>query len=114
MLCCVQESVVERDQDFWISVCCEFEVKEQLTSLIRVLQYLMTLPQDSEEGERASSEVQPSSILIPNHLYMDSFLYRFILIAFISVGHISWKSAQIFWLKVLYVNLLHIDFVQIF
>lgn len=60
---------MERDQDFWISVCCEFEVKEQLTSLIRVLQYLMTLPQDSEEGERASSEVQPSSILIPNHLY---------------------------------------------
>ncbi|KAI7796665.1 HEAT repeat-containing protein 1 [Triplophysa rosa] len=44
-----KESVVERDQDFWISVCCEFEVKEQLASLIRVLQYLMTLPQDSEE-----------------------------------------------------------------
>lgn len=44
-----KESVMERDQDFWISVCCEFEVKEQLTSLIRVLQYLMILPQDSEE-----------------------------------------------------------------
>ncbi|XP_051959284.1 HEAT repeat-containing protein 1 [Xyrauchen texanus] len=44
-----KESVVERDQDFWISVCCEFEVKEQLTSLIKIIQYLMTVPQDSEE-----------------------------------------------------------------
>ncbi|KAL1264047.1 hypothetical protein QQF64_004402 [Cirrhinus molitorella] len=45
-----KEAVVERDQDFWISVCCEFEVKEQLTSIIRILQYLMTLPQDKEEA----------------------------------------------------------------
>lgn len=45
-----KEAVVERDQDFWILVCCEFEVKEQLTSLIKILQYLMTLPQDREEA----------------------------------------------------------------
>ncbi|XP_067286406.1 HEAT repeat-containing protein 1 [Pseudorasbora parva] len=45
-----KESVVERDQEFWISVCCEFEVNEQLTSLIRILQYLMTLPQDTEDA----------------------------------------------------------------
>uniref|UniRef100_A0A671PAI0 HEAT repeat-containing protein 1 n=1 Tax=Sinocyclocheilus anshuiensis TaxID=1608454 RepID=A0A671PAI0_9TELE len=45
-----KEAVVERDQDFWTSVCCEFEVKEQLTSIIRILQYLMTLPQDKEEA----------------------------------------------------------------
>uniref|UniRef100_A0A673MUD9 HEAT repeat-containing protein 1 n=1 Tax=Sinocyclocheilus rhinocerous TaxID=307959 RepID=A0A673MUD9_9TELE len=44
-----KEAVVERDQEFWISVCCEFEIKEQLTSMIRILQYLMTLPQDREE-----------------------------------------------------------------
>uniref|UniRef100_A0A671PYX9 HEAT repeat-containing protein 1 n=1 Tax=Sinocyclocheilus anshuiensis TaxID=1608454 RepID=A0A671PYX9_9TELE len=46
-----KEAVVERDQEFWISVCCEFEIKEQLTSMIRILQYLMTLPQDREEGK---------------------------------------------------------------
>ncbi|XP_016409958.1 HEAT repeat-containing protein 1 isoform X2 [Sinocyclocheilus rhinocerous] len=45
-----KEAVVERDQEFWISVCCEFEIKEQLTSMIRILQYLMTLPQDREEA----------------------------------------------------------------
>lgn len=47
-----KESVVERDQDFWISVCCEFEVKEQLTSIIKVMQFLMTLPQDNEAPEK--------------------------------------------------------------
>ncbi|XP_043109963.1 HEAT repeat-containing protein 1 isoform X3 [Puntigrus tetrazona] len=45
-----KEAVVERDQEFWISVCCDFEVKEQLTSMIRILQFLMTLPQDKEDA----------------------------------------------------------------
>uniref|UniRef100_A0A671P7E6 HEAT repeat-containing protein 1 n=1 Tax=Sinocyclocheilus anshuiensis TaxID=1608454 RepID=A0A671P7E6_9TELE len=52
-----KEAVVERDQDFWTSVCCEFEVKEQLTSIIRILQYLMTLPQDKEEGKNFSDVI---------------------------------------------------------
>uniref|UniRef100_A0A8C2IB72 HEAT repeat-containing protein 1 n=1 Tax=Cyprinus carpio TaxID=7962 RepID=A0A8C2IB72_CYPCA len=49
-----KEAVVERDQEFWISVCCEFEVKEQLSSMIRILQYLMTLPQDKEERKNCA------------------------------------------------------------
>jgi len=53
----VQESIVETDQDFWISVFCEFEIKEQLTSLIRILQYLMTLPQDNEDGKNYFNEM---------------------------------------------------------
>uniref|UniRef100_A0A673MVV7 HEAT repeat-containing protein 1 n=1 Tax=Sinocyclocheilus rhinocerous TaxID=307959 RepID=A0A673MVV7_9TELE len=52
-----KEAVVERDQEFWISVCCEFEIKEQLTSMIRILQYLMTLPQDREEGKNFSDVI---------------------------------------------------------
>ncbi|TRY66425.1 hypothetical protein DNTS_028326 [Danionella cerebrum] len=45
-----KDAAVEKDQEFWIRMCCEFEVKEQLTSIIRILQYLMTLPQDKEEA----------------------------------------------------------------
>ncbi|XP_067100166.1 HEAT repeat-containing protein 1 [Osmerus mordax] len=45
-----KDAVLERDVEFWISVCCEFEVSDQLTSLIRVLQYLMLLPQDKEDA----------------------------------------------------------------
>ncbi|XP_033875164.3 HEAT repeat-containing protein 1 [Acipenser ruthenus] len=46
-----KEAVLERDAEFWISVCCEFEVEEQLASLINILQYLPTLPEDKEEGQ---------------------------------------------------------------
>ena len=38
--------------DFWISICCEFEVNDQLASLINILKYLKALPQDKEEGEQ--------------------------------------------------------------
>ncbi|KAM6951021.1 HEAT repeat-containing protein 1 [Aplochiton taeniatus] len=45
-----KDAALERDVDFWISVCCEFEVSDQLTSFIKILQYLMQLPQDKEDG----------------------------------------------------------------
>uniref|UniRef100_A0AAR2KKV6 HEAT repeat-containing protein 1 n=1 Tax=Pygocentrus nattereri TaxID=42514 RepID=A0AAR2KKV6_PYGNA len=46
-----KEAALERDLDFWILVCCGFEVHEQLTSFIKILQFLMTLPRDKEEGK---------------------------------------------------------------
>uniref|UniRef100_A0A673YEQ4 HEAT repeat-containing protein 1 n=1 Tax=Salmo trutta TaxID=8032 RepID=A0A673YEQ4_SALTR len=46
-----KDAALERDVEFWISVCCEFEVEEQLVSLIKILKYLMALPQDKEDGE---------------------------------------------------------------
>uniref|UniRef100_A0A8B9K3U5 HEAT repeat-containing protein 1 n=1 Tax=Astyanax mexicanus TaxID=7994 RepID=A0A8B9K3U5_ASTMX len=44
-----KEAALERDQEFWISLCCEFEVQEQLASLIKILQFLTSLPKDKEE-----------------------------------------------------------------
>ncbi|KAG7254717.1 hypothetical protein CRUP_004232, partial [Coryphaenoides rupestris] len=40
---------LEQDVEFWISLCCGFQVSEQLSSLIRILQYLMGLPQDMHD-----------------------------------------------------------------
>lgn len=37
--------------DFWISLCCQFEVNEQLTSLINILNFLLQLPDDKDDGE---------------------------------------------------------------
>ncbi|ROL40980.1 HEAT repeat-containing protein 1 [Anabarilius grahami] len=90
-----KESVVERDQDFWISVCCEFEVKEQLTSLIRILKYLMTLPQDKEEapeknrtrGRGAVKKEETVSDLIFNveaHSGKDLRHFKFLSISFMA------------------------------
>ncbi|XP_037133916.1 HEAT repeat-containing protein 1 isoform X2 [Syngnathus acus] len=44
-----KEAALERDVDFWISVCCQFEVSEQLTSLINILKFLIQLPDDKED-----------------------------------------------------------------
>ena len=42
---------LERDVDFWISLCCQFEVSEQLASLIHVLNFLLQLPDDKDDCE---------------------------------------------------------------
>ncbi|XP_067844821.1 HEAT repeat-containing protein 1 isoform X2 [Heptranchias perlo] len=66
-----KEAVLERDIGFWIAVCCEFSVQEQLQSFINILCYLSKLPEDKEEADgqgkikttqskiRNPSEVEP-------------------------------------------------------
>lgn len=43
-----QDIVLETDTEFWISVCCEFSVIEQLQSLMKLLDYLTNLPENKE------------------------------------------------------------------
>ncbi|KAJ7987637.1 hypothetical protein DPEC_G00328550 [Dallia pectoralis] len=45
-----KDAALERDVEFWISVCCEFPVEDQLVSLIKILVYLIELPQDKQDG----------------------------------------------------------------
>ncbi|KAM4623532.1 HEAT repeat-containing protein 1 [Polymixia lowei] len=45
-----KEAALEADLEFWVSLCCTFEVSDQLTSFIKILQYLMQLPQDKDEA----------------------------------------------------------------
>uniref|UniRef100_A0A670XUW0 HEAT repeat-containing protein 1 n=1 Tax=Pseudonaja textilis TaxID=8673 RepID=A0A670XUW0_PSETE len=46
-----KDIVLETDTEFWISVCCEFSVIEQLQSLMKLLNYLTNLPENKEETE---------------------------------------------------------------
>lgn len=48
---CLQDAALERDVDFWISLCCQFQVDEQLTSIISILHFLLQLPDDKDDGE---------------------------------------------------------------
>ncbi|XP_030196428.1 HEAT repeat-containing protein 1 isoform X1 [Gadus morhua] len=50
-----KEVALEMDVEFWTSLCCTFEVSEQLTSVIHILQYLMGLPQDKEDAVPATT-----------------------------------------------------------
>lgn len=45
-----KDAALERDVDFWISLCCQFEVTEQLTSIINILHFLLQLPDDKDDA----------------------------------------------------------------
>ncbi|XP_053315982.1 HEAT repeat-containing protein 1 [Spea bombifrons] len=49
-----KDAVLERDTEFWISVCCEFSAYDQLDSLIKLLQFLSKLPENKDEGGHES------------------------------------------------------------
>ncbi|KAK2820168.1 hypothetical protein Q5P01_023127 [Channa striata] len=45
-----KDAALERDVDFWISLCCQFEVNDQLTSLVNILNFLLQLPDDKDDA----------------------------------------------------------------
>ncbi|XP_034413872.1 HEAT repeat-containing protein 1 isoform X5 [Cyclopterus lumpus] len=45
-----KDAALERDVDFWVSLCCEFKVSEQLSSLISILLFLLKLPDDKHDA----------------------------------------------------------------
>ncbi|XP_057682312.1 HEAT repeat-containing protein 1 isoform X2 [Corythoichthys intestinalis] len=45
-----KEAALERDMDFWISVCCQFEVADQIKALINIMNFLIQLPNDKDDG----------------------------------------------------------------
>lgn len=47
----VQDAALESNMDFWISLCCQFEANQQLSSLINILNFVLQLPVDKHEGE---------------------------------------------------------------
>uniref|UniRef100_A0A8C3TAF6 HEAT repeat-containing protein 1 n=1 Tax=Chelydra serpentina TaxID=8475 RepID=A0A8C3TAF6_CHESE len=44
-----KDAVLETDNEFWISVCCEFSVQHQFQSLMKIIQYLTKLPENKED-----------------------------------------------------------------
>uniref|UniRef100_A0A8P4KS83 HEAT repeat-containing protein 1 n=1 Tax=Dicentrarchus labrax TaxID=13489 RepID=A0A8P4KS83_DICLA len=51
-----KDAALERDMDFWIALCCQFEVTDQLTSIINILNFLLQLPDDKDDGTRKKEE----------------------------------------------------------
>uniref|UniRef100_A0A8C4TAF2 HEAT repeat-containing protein 1 n=1 Tax=Erpetoichthys calabaricus TaxID=27687 RepID=A0A8C4TAF2_ERPCA len=58
-----KDAALERDVEFWISLCSDFEVQEQLISVIKILQYLPSLPDDKEEGNGKTRNTKKKSDL---------------------------------------------------
>ncbi|XP_015227293.1 PREDICTED: HEAT repeat-containing protein 1 [Cyprinodon variegatus] len=47
-----KDAALERDMEFWISLSCQFDVKQQLSSVINILNFLLQLPDDKEAPPR--------------------------------------------------------------
>ncbi|XP_054136072.1 HEAT repeat-containing protein 1 [Melozone crissalis] len=44
-----KDAVLEADTEFWISICCEFNVRSQFQSVMKIIQYLTELPENKED-----------------------------------------------------------------
>ncbi|NWQ91973.1 HEAT1 protein, partial [Burhinus bistriatus] len=44
-----KDAVLEADTEFWISICCEFNVRSQFQSMMKIIQYLTDLPENKED-----------------------------------------------------------------
>ncbi|XP_033969561.1 HEAT repeat-containing protein 1 isoform X2 [Trematomus bernacchii] len=50
-----KKAALENDVEFWISLCCRFDVSDQLTSLINILNFLLELPEDKDDAAALKS-----------------------------------------------------------
>ncbi|NWH29268.1 HEAT1 protein, partial [Chloropsis hardwickii] len=44
-----KDAVLEADTEFWIAICCEFNVCSQFQSVMKIIQYLTELPENKED-----------------------------------------------------------------
>ncbi|XP_076844012.1 HEAT repeat-containing protein 1 [Brachyhypopomus gauderio] len=87
-----KEAVLERDQEFWVSVCCEFEVREQLVSFVKVLQFLVALPQDKEQvpertgarGKKQDASVADVIFSVEAHSGKELRHFKFLAVSFMA------------------------------
>ncbi|XP_032464226.1 HEAT repeat-containing protein 1 isoform X2 [Phocoena sinus] len=86
-----KDAVLEADTEFWISVCCEFTVQNQIQSLMNILEYLMKLPEEKEETLPTSvsykSESQEEMLQVFNidaHTSKQLRHFKFLSVSFMS------------------------------
>ncbi|XP_054850338.1 HEAT repeat-containing protein 1 [Eublepharis macularius] len=88
-----KDAVLETDTEFWISVCCEFSVKEQLQTLMKLLHYLTKLPENKEDDpqqkksrlHRTKSQSQePELFNVETHSGKQLRHFKFLSVSFMS------------------------------
>uniref|UniRef100_A0A8C0HS52 HEAT repeat-containing protein 1 n=1 Tax=Buteo japonicus TaxID=224669 RepID=A0A8C0HS52_9AVES len=58
-----KDAVLEADTEFWISICCEFNVHSQFQSMMKIIQYLTELPENKEGNHKT----EPASACKPSY-----------------------------------------------
>uniref|UniRef100_A0A7N6BI18 HEAT repeat-containing protein 1 n=1 Tax=Anabas testudineus TaxID=64144 RepID=A0A7N6BI18_ANATE len=81
-----KDAALERDVDFWISLCCQFEVNDQLTSLINILNFLLQLPDDKNDAKKVEEEEKLEELIFSVEAHSSKELRHF---KFLSVSFMA-------------------------
>ncbi|XP_007527955.1 HEAT repeat-containing protein 1 isoform X2 [Erinaceus europaeus] len=86
-----KDAILEAGTEFWISVCCEFSVQDQVQSLMNILQYLLKLPEEKEEtvlkatsNKNESQEEMLQIFNIDTHTSKQLRHFKFLSVSFMS------------------------------
>ncbi|XP_033935504.1 HEAT repeat-containing protein 1 isoform X3 [Pseudochaenichthys georgianus] len=93
-----KKAALENDVEFWISLCCQFDVSDQLTSLINILNFLLQLPEDKDDaaalkssaGQRGAmrkdedEEVQDLIFSLETHSSKELRHFKFLCVSFMA------------------------------
>uniref|UniRef100_A0A670I683 HEAT repeat-containing protein 1 n=1 Tax=Podarcis muralis TaxID=64176 RepID=A0A670I683_PODMU len=79
-----KDAVLETDTEFWISVCCEFSVIQQLQSLMKVLGYLTKLPENKEALSAHTARQETELFDVESHSGKQLRHFKFLSISFMS------------------------------
>uniref|UniRef100_A0A8C9X9F3 HEAT repeat-containing protein 1 n=1 Tax=Sander lucioperca TaxID=283035 RepID=A0A8C9X9F3_SANLU len=80
-----KDEALEKDVDFWISLCCEFSVNDQLTSIINILNFLLQLPDDTPKRKKSPEEEVLDLIFSPEaHSSKELRHFKFLSVCFMA------------------------------
>uniref|UniRef100_A0A8P4KGS8 HEAT repeat-containing protein 1 n=1 Tax=Dicentrarchus labrax TaxID=13489 RepID=A0A8P4KGS8_DICLA len=94
-----KDAALERDMDFWIALCCQFEVTDQLTSIINILNFLLQLPDDKDDGENYISTMWEKALIFSLDAHSSKELrhFKFLSVSFMAqlLGSASFIGKQL-------------------
>uniref|UniRef100_A0A8B9TSS4 HEAT repeat-containing protein 1 n=1 Tax=Anas platyrhynchos TaxID=8839 RepID=A0A8B9TSS4_ANAPL len=75
-----KDAVLEADTEFWISICCEFNIHSQFQSMMKIIHYLTELPENKEGN--CKTEQQKIALMIYSPLPFIKWL-RYVITSFL-------------------------------
>uniref|UniRef100_A0A8C3P347 HEAT repeat-containing protein 1 n=1 Tax=Cyanoderma ruficeps TaxID=181631 RepID=A0A8C3P347_9PASS len=79
-----KDAVLEADTEFWISICCEFNVRSQFQSMMKIIQYLTELPENKEETSYSESGEEGQLFNVESHSDKQLRHLKFLSVSFMS------------------------------
>ncbi|XP_075452512.1 HEAT repeat-containing protein 1 [Ascaphus truei] len=89
-----KDTLLDRDTEFWVSVCCDFTVRDQLESLVKLLQFLTKLPENKDEdemeqrkaraGKQKPREAEAQLFNVENHSAKQLRHFKFLSVSFMA------------------------------